>query len=103
MAKFLLAYHISGPMPTDRAEIDASMKKWETWMGNLGDAMVNPGAPVGKSSTVSAEGVTHNGGPNPVAGFSIYEAADLDAALEAAQSCPILEGGTVEVAPIVEM
>lgn len=103
MAQFLFVYHMTGPMPADQAEIDASMKQWETWMGSLGEALVNPGNPVGKSSTVSADGVTHNGGPNPVAGFSIYEAPDLEAAIAAAQGCPILAGGTVEVAPIIAM
>ena len=103
MAKFLFVYHLSDPMPVDKTEVAANMTKWESWMGSLGDAMVDPGHPVGKSSTVSAGGVAQNGGPNPVAGFSIFEAGDLDAALEAAKSCPIIEGGTVEVAPIVEM
>ena len=103
MPKFLFIYHGGGPMPTDKAEIDAVMEKWGSWMGTLGDALVDPGNPVGKSSTVSADGVTHNGGPNPVAGYSIVDVADLDAALAAAKTCPMTESGTVEVAPIVEM
>lgn len=90
-------------MPTDQAEIDAVMAKWGSWMGGLGDALVDPGNPVGMSSTVSADGVTKNGGPNPAAGYSIIEAKDLDAALAAAKTCPMVESGTVEVAPIVEM
>lgn len=103
MTRYLFVYHGGGPMPTDKAEIDAVMEKWRSWMGSLGDALIEPGNPVGKSSTVTADGVTHDGGPNPVAGYSIIEASDLDAALAAAKICPMTESGTVEVAPIVEM
>jgi hypothetical protein len=103
MTKFLFVYHGGGPMPTDPAEIEAVMAKWTSWMGGLGDALTDPGNPVGKSTTVSADGVVHDGGPNPAAGYSIIEAEDLDAALAAAKTCPMVESGTVEVAPIIEM
>lgn len=105
MAQFLFVYHMgsSSPMPTDPEEIEAGMEKWRSWMGSLGDALVVPGSPVGKSNTVSHDGVTRNGGPNPAAGYSVVEAADIDAANDMAKGCPILDGGTVEVAPIIEM
>lgn len=104
MAQFLFVYHMGdAPIPDDAATRDAEMEKWRSWMARLGDALVVPGNPVGKSNTVSAAGVTRNGGPNPVAGYSIVEAADMDAALKMAGDCPILDSGTVEVAPIVEM
>lgn len=105
MPQYLFVYHMgdASAMPEDAAAQEAGMEKWRNWMGSMGDALVVPGNPVGKSNTVSAAGVTRNGGPNPAAGYSIVEAADMDEALKMAKGCPILEGGTVEVAPIIEM
>lgn len=105
MTQFLFVYHGGSKMPTDPAEIEQMMAAWGAWFGELGDAMVNPGNPVGNSQTVSADGVVANGGSNPASGFSIIKADDMDAAVAAAKSCPMitLGGGSVEVAPIVEL
>ena len=79
------------------------MARWKAWLEGLGEAVVNPGTPLGKSKTVSAEGVTDDGGPNPLAGFSIVEADNMDAALEMAKACPFVEMGTIEVAEAMEL
>ncbi len=80
------------------------MAKWKAWIGGLGDAVVNPGTPLGKSKTVSSAGVSDDGGSNPMSGFSIVKADSMDAALEMAKECPLLEiGGTLEVAEVMEM
>ncbi len=53
---------------------------------------------------MAVAGVTDDGGSNPVTGYSFFEADDLEAAIKAAQDCPILEaGGSVEVAEVVAM
>ena len=54
MTRYLFVYHGGGPMPTDKAEIDAVMEKWRLGVGSLGDALIEPGNPGGKSSKVSA-------------------------------------------------
>ena len=70
----------------------------------MGDAVVDGGAPVGQSMTVSADGVAEGGGSNPLSGYSVVQAASLDAACEMAKGCPVLEnGGSVEVAEKVKM
>ena len=80
------------------------MAKWKAWVDGLGDAVVNPGTPLGKSKTVSSAGVSDDGGSNPMSGFSIVTADSMDAALEMAKKCPFLEfGGTLEVAEVMEM
>ena len=38
------------------------MAQWEAWFKEMGDAVVNPGNPVGMSKTVSGSGVTDDGG-----------------------------------------
>ena len=104
MPKFIFAYH-GGGKPETPEEGAAEMAKWEAWLGGMGGSCADMGAPVGMSKTVSAQGVADNGGANPLSGYSVVEAADVDAACEMAKGCPILDGGkgTVEVAPIMEM
>ena len=80
------------------------MAKWGEWVGGRGDASVNPGAPFGKSKTVGSGGVSDDGGPNPLTGYSIVKAKSLDAALEMAKACPHLDiVGTIVVAEVMEM
>ena len=80
------------------------MAKWKAWVSDLGDAVVNPGTPLGPSKTVSSDGVADDGGPNPLSGFSIVRADSMDAALEMAKACPTLDlDGTLEVAQVMKM
>jgi hypothetical protein len=98
MAKYLLSYH-GGGMPETEEEGARVMAAWESWMGGLGNAMVDGGNPTGQSATVGSDGSTSpGGGANPVTGYSIIEADSLDAAVELVKGCPILQsGGSVEV------
>lgn len=102
MPQFIFAYH-GGNMPEDPEEGAKLMARWQAWMTGLGDAMVNPGHPVGKSSTVSSSGVTNDGGSNPLSGFSLVQADNIDAAIEMAKGCPHIEYGTIEIAETIEM
>ena len=101
MSKYVFAYH--GGKDFESAEEGAKhMAKWETWLTELGDAVVNPGTPLGLSKTVSSDGLTNDGGANPLSGFSVFKADSMDAALKMAQTCPHLEIGTIEVAEEVD-
>jgi len=104
MPKFILAYH-GGGMPETEEEGARVMAAWQSWLEGMGAACVDMGNPVGMSRTVYADKIADDGGANPLSGYSIIEAADMDAACDLAKGCPILEGasGTVEVAPIMEM
>jgi len=102
MPQFIFAYH-GGTMPENPEEGAKLMARWQAWMQGLGKAMVNPGHPVGKSSTVSSTGVTNDGGSNPLSGFSLVEADTIQDAIEMAKGCPHIEHGTIEVAETVEM
>ncbi len=102
MPEFIFAYH-GGRKPESPEEGAELMARWRAWIDGLGDAMVNPGTPVGMSKTVSAGGVADDGGPNPLSGFSVVKADDMDAVLEMAKTCPFLEMGTIEVAEMLEM
>jgi len=102
MPKFVFAYH-GGSMPESPEEGAKIMAAWQSWMGGLGDALVDPGNPVSASKTLSSSGVEDNGGANPLSGYSIVNADNMDAAIELAKGCPILESGSVEVAEAAEM
>ncbi len=103
MANFVFAFH-GGAKPETPEEGAAVMAKWAKWMESLGSTLVLPGAPVGMSKTVSASGTVDNGGANPISGYMVISAADINAACETAKSCPIIEnGGSVEIAEEIEM
>ncbi len=102
MPQYIFAYH-GGKMPEDPEEGAKLMARWQAWMSGLGDGLVNPGHPVGKSSTVSSTGVTNDGGSNPLSGFSLVQADNVDAAIEMAKGCPHIEHGTIEIAETMEM
>lgn len=104
MPKFIFVYH-GGGMPETPEEGEKEMAKWQAWYGQLGNKVVDGGAPLGMSKTVSKDGVAGNGGANPLSGYTVVEAADENAACEMAKGCPLVQNGSgsVEVAPIVEM
>ena len=104
MPKFLFAYH-GGTTPTSEDEIQETMSAWMAWFEGIGEATVDPGNPVMQSYTVSGSGVADNGGSNPVSGYTIVNADNMEAACEIAKGCPMVTdgSGSVEVAEIHEM
>ena len=103
MPKYLYVYH-GGSTPQSQEEGEKVMKAWMDWFGALGKSVVDGGNPVGRSKTIGANGVSNDGGANPASGWSVIEAKDIDDATSKAKGCPILsDGGSVEVAEIMEM
>lgn len=104
MPKYILGYH-GGSMPQSPEEGAKVMAAWTSWMGSLGKALLDPGNPTGASKTIAAGGkVSDGGGPNPLTGYSLIEAANLDEAIKLAKSCPQLTaGGSVQVAEAMPM
>lgn len=102
MKNFILAYHgiVEPKNPEEGAKL---MAGWKAWARGLGDALVNPGTPLGASKTVSKTGVTNDGGPNPLCGYSVVQAETIEEAVAMAQSCPHLVFGTMEVAEMMQM
>jgi hypothetical protein len=102
MPNYMLAYH-GGKMPDTPEEGAAQMEKWGAWFASMGSAVVDGGNPVGMSKTVGVSGVEDNGGANPLSGYSIIKADNIDGATKLAAGCPVVEHGTVEVAEIIPM
>lgn len=98
MANYLLVYH-GGSMTESLEEGAKIMGAWTAWFGVLGDKLVDGGNPVSKVKTIAANGSVSEGGANPSTGYSVIKADSLDAAVELAKGCPVLQGGaSVEVA-----
>jgi hypothetical protein len=104
MANYLLVYH-GGSMPESQEEGAKVLEAWNTWFGQLGDALVDGGDPVGQVKTIANNGTVSDGGINPSSGYSVIKADSLDAAVALAKGCPLLNGGggSVEVAETMQM
>ena len=103
MPKYLLAYHGTPKFETPE-DSKNHMQDWQAWSAGLGDAVVDPGMPVGISTTVTPDGIVEGGGSNPLSGITIVQADTLAGALKMAQSCPhVTAGGTIEVAEAMNM
>ncbi len=103
MPKYMYIYH-GGQRPESPEEGERVMAAWRDWMGGIGDNLVDGGHPAGMSKTVSSSGVADDGGANPVSGYTLVQANDMDQALGWAKNCPIIDdGGSVEVAEAMEM
>ena len=99
MAKFILLY--KGPA-TPQSEITPEvgaqlMQAWESWMGKVGSALVDAGAPfTGTSTAVVADGTTRSA--SDLTGYTIVEAADLNAARALVGGNPFLDDGSSKFA-----
>jgi len=98
MTKYVFIYH-GGKMSEVPEETAKIMEAWGAWFTSMGDDVIDGGNPVGQSSTVHGDKtVSNNGGNNPVSGYSLINAANLDDALTKAKGCPVLDnGGHVEL------
>jgi hypothetical protein len=87
MATFVFIYHAPTTpeenTPTDPAEMEKVMGEWMAWAGRVGDGMVDFGTPLAGGVSVTPEGTSPS--TREVVGYTILEAADLDAALALAQ------------------
>jgi hypothetical protein len=92
MTKYVFIYH--APMtpaeaaPPSPEQMEAVMGEWTAWAGKVGDGMVDFGTPLAGGVLVTKAGTSPS--TREVAGYSIIEAADLDAALDLARSHPHL-------------
>ena len=103
MPKFVFAYH-GGKRPETPEEGARVMALWTQWFQEMGDNVVDGGNPVGMSQTVTSDGVADGGGANPISGYTLVSASDMQGATDMAKGCPILlDGGSVEVAEAMEM
>ena len=101
MPTFLVTYHGGGEMPASPEARDQMMAAFGAWVASVGEHMVDPGAPLGASKTVSSDGVS-DGGAVQIGGYSLIKADDLDAAVGLVKSHPfVARGGSLQVSESV--
>jgi hypothetical protein len=103
MANYVLAY-TGGSMPETEEAGSAVMAAWTAWLGGLGDAVVDRGAPFGSSASVASDGAVSEGGSTRLTGYSIVKADSPATAGTLVKDCPALSaGGTVDIYEALEM
>ena len=107
MTKYLYLYRGPAP-PMDQFTAEQSaeqMQAWGEWMGRVGSALVDGGAPFGARLAVSDDGT--NSAPSDQNGYTIVEADSLDAARALTDGHPFLSEGkgrfSVEIFELVPM
>jgi len=107
MGKYIYLYRGPATSPDEMgpeatAEI---MAAWEKWMGGLGSALVDGGAPFGQRTAVCDDG--SSGTTTDLNGYTVVEAESLEAAQKHTQDHPFLSEGkgrfTLEVFELVPM
>ena len=71
---------------------------FQAWVGEVGSAMRDPGAPLAAAKTVSADGDADGQQEATIGGYTLLEAGDLDEAVGLVRSHPYLTyGGALQV------
>ena len=102
MPQFGLLY-IGEPQFSSEEEGQAHFQRYMSWLNGLGDAVVNRGIPMGPPTRVTADGLSSDERVDRVAGLTIVEAEDMEAAIEIAKACPYIEVAALDVVQIFEM
>ncbi len=94
MANFVLLY-TGGSAGATESERGKAMEAWGAWFGKLGDKVVDTGNPFAThAKNVSDGGAVHDGAIGaPAPGYSIVKADSLNAAVDLAKACPVLQSG----------
>ena len=102
MPNYLVTYHGGeGPPSTPEAQQQVHAA-FGAWVASVGDAMVDPGAPLGATRSVSADGSKDGPANGVIGGYTLLRAADLDAAVELVSTHPFISrGGTLQVSEAI--
>jgi hypothetical protein len=101
--KFLLVYY-GGKMETDPKKAKASQDAWMKWFQDMGKAVADMGSSTMPGKTVKGKTATKGVPGDPVTGYSVLQADDIDAAVALAKKSPHLAAeGQIAVYEIMPM
>ena len=87
-------------MPETEEGRQQAMADFGAWVGEAGEALTDPGAPLGAAMTVSADGARPGTAGGPVAGYSVLRADDMESAVSLVRDHPFVgRGGSL---PVIE-
>ena len=102
MPTYLISYHGAGGPPSSPEDRDQMMAAFQAWVASVGDHMIDPGAPLGPSKTVSPEGVSEAAPGSHIGGYSLIKADDLDTAVGLVKNHPFVgRGGSLQVSEAI--
>jgi hypothetical protein len=99
MKNYVFVYYNDNDASTREIPQDEAMAAWNKWFGGLGASIVDAGNPfAGGGQAVEKSGVTAIE-MFPATGYTIVKAESMQAAVEMAKDCPVLEAknGAVRV------
>ena len=102
MPTYLITYHGGGGPPASAEAREQMMAAFGAWVASVGDHMVDPGAPLGPSASVSSEGVSDQWAGAGIGGYSLIKADDMDTAVGLVKNHPFVgRGGSLRVSEAV--
>jgi hypothetical protein len=97
MAHFLIVYRGAPSGAFDNDSRDA--RQWDAWFAGLGSALLERGSLTHSSVEIPTRLLGPKLSSSSLAGYSLVEAEDFNAAVQLAETCPIFdEHGSVEIA-----
>ena len=98
MPRFLVTYHGGAEVPHDPVVMERIRAAFVQWAQKTGPALVDPGAPIAGRKTVTTNGSRDGAADGPVDGWSVVEAADMDAVAEIIKDHPFVSrGGSLQI------
>jgi len=78
------------------------MAAFQAWAASVGEAMIDPGSPLGPRKTVTSDGVSDTAADATLGGYTLIQAESLDDAVDAVKGHPfVARGGTLQVSQAV--
>jgi hypothetical protein len=104
MPTYLITYHGSGGMPSDPESQQQAIAAFGAWVGSAGDAIVDPGAPLAATKSVSSNGTEDGAASCEIGGYTLLRAPNIDAAVQLLTNHPFISrGGTLQVNEAVDL
>ncbi|MDO8645708.1 MAG: hypothetical protein Q7R42_03875 [Candidatus Planktophila sp.] len=98
MKKFVFLYNFE----PNEASADDSMDVWMAWFTSINASIIDMGNPFMEGLNVTKDSTSAiTADKNPITGYTLIKALDMDAAVAIAKSCPSKTG--VQVYEAVEM
>jgi hypothetical protein len=94
VAKFLVTFH-RGDMAQDPESVSNARHALIEWAAMTGPALVDAGAPIRSTATLTRDGIHDGYAVSPFLGWLVIDAADRNAAVLLLQDHPLLRLGAL--------
>ena len=103
MTKFIISY-FGGEHPKSDEQKQAHFAKYQAWLAELGDAVIEPMVPFKATSVISPNGNVSQGSGVALMGHTVIEAESMEVAVALTKSCPFLDiNGTLEISEVANL